>query len=254
MPNGGSDCCGTCVFNHANRNNRPTESWPQPVEPAHCTIRDLAIENPYWTYCANHPHHNPDLIAVPVGPVLVCDSYPYTRRVWVSSPDTETIRTDLVGLLERFPEVPQEEYPSETQFDEAVIDQLAVFREPRAVPGLRRVIRFDPQSASPDERFGRTRAVTVGRAVEALASIVGDEALGEIERCLDAGLADVPATIEYVRKNDPLAAVRYHAVRAIEHCRSQRSLDLLRRSLNDPNPDIRAFATEIFARREKTGG
>ena len=56
MPNGGSDCCGTCWFN---RQNRGKSGYPRDGEDrddAYCEIRDAAVENPFWTYCANHPH------------------------------------------------------------------------------------------------------------------------------------------------------------------------------------------------------
>ena len=69
MPNGGSDCCGTCWFNRKNRGER---DWPKHADntlPDHCEIRDLAIEDPFYTYCANHPHRRPERDRIPIGPV-----------------------------------------------------------------------------------------------------------------------------------------------------------------------------------------
>ena len=69
MPNGGSDCCGTCWFNRKDRGER---DWPKHVDnalPDHCEIRDLAIEDPFYTYCANHPHRRPERDRIPIGPV-----------------------------------------------------------------------------------------------------------------------------------------------------------------------------------------
>ncbi len=60
MPNGGSDCCGTCPFNRTNKDKSQ--------EPF-CEIRKFRIEKPYWTYCNNHPRRNPLLSKTPRGPV-----------------------------------------------------------------------------------------------------------------------------------------------------------------------------------------
>lgn len=59
MPNGGSDCCGTCWFNEANDGEVgfPKNKSDRAKK---CMIRGFEINNPFWTYCANHPHHNPD--------------------------------------------------------------------------------------------------------------------------------------------------------------------------------------------------
>src|SRR4051794_9493395 len=115
MPNGGSDCCGTCWFNRSN-DGSPGDPHGPDRRPAFCEIRGLPIDNPFWTYCANHPHHNPGRVAIPVGPVFVCDAYPYTRRALVPCPDTEAVRAALLDLLAAMPEVPRPEYPSATRF------------------------------------------------------------------------------------------------------------------------------------------
>ena len=104
---------------------RPSGGTAAPLDSPFCDIRELLIANPFWTYCANHPHHNPERLTTPVGPVFVCDQYPYARRVLVESPDTEEIRCELVHLLESLPQCPAPEYPSPTSFDEQVVDQLA---------------------------------------------------------------------------------------------------------------------------------
>ena len=55
MPNGGPDCCGNCAHNPAVQKM----SHPQPDKPeqfwelSHCTLRDVNITNPFWTYCPN---------------------------------------------------------------------------------------------------------------------------------------------------------------------------------------------------------
>lgn len=144
MPNGGSDCCGTCWFNSTHEGKAGYFDAPSDAE-VRCVIRDLLIEEPFWTYCPNHPHHNPEKISVPIGPVVRdTGGYPYSREVWADSPDTEEIRLLLLRLLETMPENPVSEYPASPKLDEAVIDQLTRLGEQRAVPGLRRVCKFEP--------------------------------------------------------------------------------------------------------------
>jgi len=140
MPNGGSDNCATCWFN---RKNKGETGYGHAADPGEdfCIIRNLPIEeDPFYTYCTNHPHHNPLKVDLPIGPVL--KGYP--RAQWVPSPDSEEIRLKLIFLLDAIEEQPQPEYPAGMYLDEMVVWQLGEFREPRAVPGLQRVTQFDP--------------------------------------------------------------------------------------------------------------
>jgi hypothetical protein len=57
MPNGSLDCCGTCCCNSKNKGELGYDSSKKEGV-AICTIRNLEIPDPFWTYCANHPHHN----------------------------------------------------------------------------------------------------------------------------------------------------------------------------------------------------
>src|SRR5687767_11566357 len=96
MPNGGSDCCGTCWFN--SRNIDELASTRATSGSATCTIRNFAIDDPYYTYCGNHPHRRPEPDSIPIGPVLI--SRPGgSREVWRASPDTGDIRRHLLMLL-----------------------------------------------------------------------------------------------------------------------------------------------------------
>jgi len=75
MPNGGSDCCGTCPFNKVS---------PSGEQYHFCEIRDFKIEIPYWTYCNNHPRRNPLLLRTPRGPIWApayvdLDSKPFSE-------------------------------------------------------------------------------------------------------------------------------------------------------------------------------
>jgi len=258
MPNGGSDCCGTCWFNSANEGEPGYRRAPQ-VEPVRWTIRDLEIDNPFYTYCANHPHHNRDRLDVPIGPVYVADGYPYTRRVFAKSPDTEDVRAGLLDLLAKIEETPPREYPSPTQLDEEVIKQLMDLREGRAAPALRRIVRFSPPAEpSGDNPFGPNRMATVALAVEALAAIEGDNSLSEVETVLRCGLSgsrEVPSKARTQPKgnderDNQMAAIRYHVVLGLKHCSSARALELLREATRDPHPEVAAFAGAILAEKE----
>jgi hypothetical protein len=250
MPNGGSDCCGTCWFNSTHEGKAGYFDVPLGAE-VRCVIRDLLIENPFWTYCANHPHHNPEQINLPIGPVYVdAGGFPYRREVWVESPDSEDVRVMLLRLLDTMPERPRPEYPSSPKRDEAVIDQLMRFRERRAVPDLMRICRFDPLAEPEGENpFGRTRVVTVARAFEALAAILGEEAIPDLTRGLECGLEQARGLPDYDPKKDKLAVIRYHCVRGFQHCPGGPSREVLRRAADDPNPDVAALATQLLATR-----
>ena len=68
MPNGGSDCCGECVFNPASLvRTGGAASWARKQEAALCEIRsEVPVESPFYTYCANFHTRS----RVPAGPVF----------------------------------------------------------------------------------------------------------------------------------------------------------------------------------------
>jgi hypothetical protein len=174
MPNGGSDCCGTCWFNARNK-GQAGSGHADATEPNFCTIRALAIDHPFWTYCTNHPHHRPNRDPIPIGPVFIgAGGYPYRRKQWQASPDTEEVRQHLLELVRAIQEQPTEEYPAGVYGDEMVAWQLGEFREARAADELRRIVAFSPEASA--GRFGRTRKSLVAAANEALAKL--GESLG----------------------------------------------------------------------------
>ena len=170
MPNGGSDCCGTCWFNEKNKGEAGYDHARDP-EPDFCTIRSLSIDDPFYTYCANHPHRRPERDPVPIGPVFTGEE----RELWQPSPDTEEIREHLLALLYQIEEPPRSEYPIGLYTDDVVVWQLGEFKESRAAEALRRVALFDPSSAEAGP-FGRTRERLVQLAREALDKIEHDPA------------------------------------------------------------------------------
>ena len=166
MPNGGSDCCGTCWFNRANggKAGRPNHEIP-----SYCEIRQLEIPDPMYTYCANHPHHRPQRDPVPIGPVTVhkvelVERGPRHHQMhewrerWKPSPDTETIRSHLLSLLED-PATGSDEFYLffTTPVVRVVLDQLIEFREQRAIPILEGVI--EEMTASGEDAPELRRAV-----------------------------------------------------------------------------------------------
>ena len=173
MPNGGSDCCGTCWFNAKNK-GEAGYAHSRDLEPSFCSIRNLPIEDPFYTYCGNHPHRRPERDRVPIGPVFTGDSSE-ARQFWQPSPDTEEIRQHLLSLLGAQEQQPASEYPFGTYGDEVVVWQLGEFREVRAIAGLRRIANFDP-SAKELGPSGRTRQQLVELARGALGKIEGGPA------------------------------------------------------------------------------
>jgi hypothetical protein len=165
MPNGGSDCCGTCWFNAKNKGKAGHDHSRDP-EPDFCIIRSLPIANAFYTYCGNHPYRRPQRDPIPIGPVFTGED----RELWKPSPDSEEIRQHLLALVGQIEEQPRSEYPLGVYTDELVVRQLGEFRESRAVESLRRIASFDPKSAETGP-IGRTRERLVHLALAALDKI-----------------------------------------------------------------------------------
>lgn len=148
MPNGGSDCCGTCWFNRSNGGERGFANFNREV-PSFCEIRGLPISDPFYTYCANHPHHRPKRDAIPIGPVYVGDSFG-TRKFWEPSPDTEEIREHLLDLV-RNPEEHTDGYPFFSPPPHMrAIEQLVDFGDQRVIEALEELIqREEVEEARP---------------------------------------------------------------------------------------------------------
>lgn len=242
MPNGGSDCCGTCWFSSKNEGKAGYHAIEKEGEVI-CEIRQLKIENPFWTYCANHRHHSLEKISVPIGAVYVCkEGFPYEREVWVISPDTEQIRTTLLGLLNKMPEQPVSEYPTSTKQDYEVIIQLGLFRDNRAIEGLKRVLAFNiDKSSDSADGFAWDRRFTVGHALESLARISFNEALPFIERFIVYGLNNAVADGE-----DRYAVLRYYSVKSLKHSPTKETKQLVHLAETDPNLEISTLAKQTL--------
>lgn len=140
MPNGGSDCCGTCWFNRSLRGQRGSRNFDHGV-PSHCEIRGLDIPGPFSTYCANHPYHRPGRDPIPIGPVYVVDdALRSTRKAWQPSPDTEEIRQHLLDIVR----LPDEHRDTGYHFYThpahiAAIQQLLEWRDLRLISALEEI-------------------------------------------------------------------------------------------------------------------
>ncbi len=140
MPNGGSDCCGTCWFNRSLGGQRGSRNFNRDI-PSHCEIRALDIPNPFHTYCANHPYHRPDRDAVPIGPVHVMRGGD-GRQPWRPSPDTEAIRQHLLDIVRLPEEHVDERYHFHTHpAHVAALLQLLDWRDERLVAALEEIAR-----------------------------------------------------------------------------------------------------------------
>ena len=140
MPNGGSDCCGTCWFNRSLEGKRGSSNFNHDI-PSHCEIRDLDIPNPFYTYCANHPYHRPSKDRIPIGPVVVHVWEGVERKEWELSPDTEEIRQHLLDIV-RLPEEQRDKgYHFFTQPAHiAAIKQLLEWRDERLISALEELV------------------------------------------------------------------------------------------------------------------
>ena len=129
MPNGGSDCCGTCWHNRSLEGKRGGSNFNHDIA-SFCEIRELHIDDPFYTYCANHPAHRPNHDSIPIGPVYVG----LERKVWKESPDTEEIRQHLLHIV-RSPKEHAYLFPNISARDRA-IQQLLEWRDTRLISAL----------------------------------------------------------------------------------------------------------------------
>ena len=248
MPNGGSDCCGTCWFNstHEGRAGYVRDTVEEPVR---CTIRDLGIEVPFWTYCVNHPYHNPTAIAVPIGPAYKdARGYPYRREIFAPSPDTEEIRQTLLRLLGEIHETPPAEYPTSPRFDEAVVYQLMMFGEVRAISQLQRIVFFDPLTTDAVGSYGNDRVGTVAHAVTALAALLGDEAIDLLRTFVRLGREAAEQLQPYSVNQDRVGLIRLTAVEGAQFCSPQIQAEIAAIAVSDPDGEIASLAKRMLPR------
>ena len=141
MPNGGSDCCGSCWFNRSNGGELGSGNFDREI-PSYFEIRHLAIPDPFYTYCANHPYHRCSRDRIPIGPVYVHGDSD-SREFWQPSPDTEEIRQHLLDIV-RAPEEHKDGYPFFSPAPHlTAIQQLVDFGDQRVVEALEDLLERD---------------------------------------------------------------------------------------------------------------
>lgn len=148
MPNGGSDCCGTCWFNLRNKGESGYDHADD-AELNHCVVRKIDIPDPFYTYCANPPPRNPDKLALRIGPIYTGDAQG-NRKVWILLEDTQENRLSHLELLRTLGVVTPDEYPIGVPSLAVVIEQLVEWREIRAIPFLQRIADSPIGEDSPD--------------------------------------------------------------------------------------------------------
>lgn len=247
MPNGGSDCCGTCWFNSKN-DGKPGYHGAETPGKVRCTIRNIEPEDPFYTYCANHPHHNKQKISVPLGPVFR-DQYP-GREVWIEAPKSEEITLKLLELLKSITNEVTSKYPSPLDFEEIVIDQLKTLKDKRAIPGLIDIIHMDIDAYSaydPDNIQHvciRNKAQVVGKAIEALLFISDGKYLDEVDFFIDVGIKNTGIT-DYHEQKDNFSIIRYYLTSGLQYCPFNKIQVLLEIAKNDPCPSVHQLAEQL---------
>lgn len=186
MPNGGSDNCGTCWFNRPNEGKAGYNEKPEKVFiDSYCMIREMKIDNPYYTYCANHPHHNPKRIEFPVGPVYIMGEK--GREVWMKSPENPKIIKKLLEALSDIDEASGRRYPYGLGIHEAMMLQVAEYDEAIVLPELKRILAFDIRDEE-DGNFGSPRKRIVFIAMDVLCDMAGEDALDDLEQFLERNI------------------------------------------------------------------
>jgi hypothetical protein len=190
MPNGGNDCCGTCRYNEKNKDLEVGYRHFDEPGRNYCIIRGFPIADPFYTYCDNHPKHNPNKVLFPVGQVFRAKGD--GRVPFLRAPDTPEIREGLLGMLADIASRSPAQGSIASLIDIEAIKQLADCEELRAVPLLERILEHDPVAVclnklKPEDSFWEKLKVSVdaralGTALEALAWLAGEAARPHIDR------------------------------------------------------------------------
>ena len=175
MPNGGTDCCGTCWWFAPKMVEMKFATSPGATReiPPWCTIRRIRIDDPFWTYCANHPYRHGEPDPIPIGGVERGDGGYHNVR-WRAYPPENgpVVRAHLGALLERqaaaeeerAPEIMQRasiattigeplppdaspmEYPLGSGLIDTIVAHAVQIRALEAVPGLVALAQADQES------------------------------------------------------------------------------------------------------------
>lgn len=250
MPNGGSDCCGTCRFNNYIFKSKGHPEL-ETEKSAYCIIRKILIPDPLYTYCANHPQHNKEKIEIPLGPVYIYAGYG-SREIWLNPPDNEEVRIELLYYLENIDNGIEKIYPLAKDIEEIVITQLTELKEKRAIPYLLDITKLDIEIyRNFKNHWLRNKVITVGHAIESLLILSEGEKIEDVKHFIYSGIEDgIPEN--YNDENDNFAILRYHLVRGLKFVNSNIAIRLLEIALDDPHHEVKQFAKEILSNKLKS--
>lgn len=248
--------CDTCWFNTENDGSpmelSATVNGLRDAGCVRCQLRGGSYPNPVWTYCANHQLLNPGRIAVPVGSVYVrspdVGQGELSRRVLQPGPSEEDVRIRLIALLDDVSRGVADWSPA-PRFEEELIRQLMVLGESRAIPALRRIAAWTSRSDEDEAAGLDERGLgTVGCALEALASLVGDDVAPWLRTGLQCsaragGRADLDEGAQ-----DPGWRLRVHAAAALQYMSTEVAREFAGTLLSDPHPRVLVVAEEALAR------
>lgn len=249
MPNGGSDCCGTCCFNELRETPAEEEGRPRK---GRCTLRGLDIDHPFHKYCINHPRHNRREIQEPIGPIFTTGKYPNSRVPCEPAPDSPEIRARLLALLDdvTFGNT-RSSYPFRGMFfDAIVLNHLAELKERAALPGILRFLKeakdkfLQPRTEAPTVRT----AHIIRAAVHAALLISEGECLDAVKHWLQ--IRESPEGERLGESEDAFAIIRLGLVESLKQCPQPETAALLEAATQDPYPEIRKAAADILLLKE----
>lgn len=250
MPNGGSDCCGTCMFFSEYDKKKQTSEISQDSI-CKCCIREIEIDVPFYTYCANHQDHNQKKYRIPIGPVYECKGYPYVRNVLKEAPNDEKTRSLIINVLNNIninSRIERGFIFSETDFDLEVIKHVTQLRDNRALGKLKEITNWPEEyyafkTKKEDFQIAymkRLNCVLVALSIEGTLAIGGSNCIKDVLKYQYFG-------INSENIDQELAAVlRYHFVRGLRECISAESLGILEKMKNDSDNYVRGFAYDAI--------
>ena len=161
-------------------------------------------------------------------------------------PDNEAIRIKLLEILNKIDSAPSERYPSAIDIEEEVIKQITALKEKRALPILLRITQLDLSDyEQPISPIFKNMSVIVGQAIEALLEISEGHYLEAVKRFINIGVSE-----NYDQEKDNFAAIRYHLIRGLQYCPQDEVNELLKIGFEDPHPEVKAFANEIYKKKQ----
>lgn len=249
MPNGGWDCCAECPHSRQGvGSDHPSGRDGDARQNVSCMFRSLPIQDPYHTYCANHPEHNRKGIRFPVGRVFG-HAGDQRRMILVGVPNlSQRHRRALLRLVRRIStdQSDRDDSPFITSFDVEVVTHIGLLGDIRALAPLSRIANWDltkETQIADDDPFSRLGSVKDAMLIgSAQAAIIRLDPRYWVEHfgssITDLGEAEHPG----YRLG---AVIRYQILRAIGTVHHTVLDDPLEHMTHDPVDQVRAYAYHI---------